>query len=103
MSGTVLDGLLAQFDEDCGFIPTDPRNLAGWDLDLFSGKPMPGFDDQLADHPALVVHHEIADMAEHPVARLEQVAVHSLCAPQVSVGTFAGPVARRGGITWEST
>ena len=62
---------------------------------------MPGFDDQLANRPALGVHHEIADVADGSIARPEMVSVHGLRAPQMRIGSFGlraiytGSLARR--------
>jgi hypothetical protein len=62
--GTVLDSLLGQIDAHLGFIPTDPDNLARRYLRLFAVKPMPDFDDQLTDRPALVVKIKTLHMAD---------------------------------------
>jgi hypothetical protein len=94
--GALLDGLPGHIYEHRGFIPTDPVNLARRYLHLFAVEPVPGFDDQLTDRPTLVVHHEITDVADRPIARLEVVAVHGLRAPQMRIGTF-GLRATRGG------
>ena len=68
--GTLLDGFLGQIHEHRGFLVTDPVHLARRYLHFLAGKPVPGFDDQLTNRPALGVHHKIADVADVPsVAR----------------------------------
>src|ERR1039458_981003 len=96
---TLLDAFLRQVHEHLGFIPTDPVNLVHRYLHFFPGKPMTGLDDHLANRPALGVHHKIADVADHPVARLEVVAVHGLRAPQMRIGTFGLRATRSGWLT----
>src|ERR1035437_9931324 len=94
--GTLLDGFLGQIHEHRGVRVTDPVHLARRYLHFLAGKPVPGFDDQLTNLPALGVHHKIADMADHPVARLEVVAAHGLRASQMRIGTFGLRATRSG-------
>jgi hypothetical protein len=53
MRGILLDGFLGQIHEHRGFLVTDPVHLARRYLHFLAGKPVPGFDDQLTNRPAL--------------------------------------------------
>lgn len=94
---TLLDCFHALTDKHSGGVPTDSCDLAGGDLDLFAGKTMAGLDDQLAQGPSLVVHHEITHVAGSPVARLQEVTRDGLGAAQMRVGGFGRRPRRRGG------
>ena len=86
--GTLFDGLLGQIHEHRGFVVTDPVHFARRNPHLLAGEPVAGFDDQLPDRPALVVHHKIADVADDAVAGLKMIAVHGLRAAQMRIGAF---------------
>jgi len=99
MFRTVLDGFLGQAYEHRGFVETDPGNFVRRDQHLFAGEPVAGFDDQLTDRPAFIVHHKIADVADDPVVGLEMVAAHGLRVSQMRIGAFGcGPMAVAGSL-----
>ena len=83
VGGTLLNSFTGQICEDRGFLVADPVYFIRRYLNLSAGKPMTGFDDQLANGPSLIVHHKIADMADSSVASLEVVAVDGLGAPEM--------------------
>jgi hypothetical protein len=86
----LLHGFPGQIYKHRGFVKTDTVNRAGWYLDLFAGKPMAGFDDQLTNRPTLGVHHKIAEMTDLSIASLDTVTAYGLRASQMCIGMLGG-------------
>ena len=64
----LLDGFTGRVCEHRRLVITDSVHLFRRYQYLFTGKPVPDFDDQLADRPRPSVHHEIANVTDRLIA-----------------------------------
>src|SRR5579864_4401872 len=82
---TAFDGFPGHSDGDLVILPTHVIDLPGGKEHALARQPFARVDDDGANGPALVVEHEVVDLADRTVAREDVIADNFVAASQVNI------------------